>query len=538
MHERIAAEEMALQNSDLVICSSHHEKYKQYDPYGSADNDRIKIISPGVDLTRFSPDVELRDDMRAKIEQFFTDRDKPIILAITRPVKKKNIQAMVHAYGLSPELQEKANLCLILGTRDDITQLDMDTQEILTDVLLTIDKYDLYGKVAYPKTHKRADIPGIYSYAYKKRGIFVNVAYTEPFGLTALEAAASGLPCVVTRKGGISEIISTVANGLIVPPDDPELIGSCCLELINNDPLWDSFSANGLRVESLFSWENHVENYIKILDTKLEKMADDKILFKNETDQIAPLLDRVSKCDVFLVTEIDDILIGDKESMKEVRDILNSNKNIFFCVATGRSVESAKSVLHEHGFDTPDVLIVNVGSEIYYNGNEKPDLTYSENISTNWKKDKLKKILDGFKFLNPQDECNQSKHKLSFNFNSEHFPNGEEEDFSYILKSIRSELNKTGSSFTITFSHNQYLDVLPTVACKGNAVRYLALQIKKTIEDFVIFSADSSLLNGGGKGIVPKNFEDEIEYLPPTSRISEYSYARSIVEYLRNNRLV
>lgn len=34
------------------------------------------------------------------------------------------------------------------------------------------------------------------------RGVFVNIALQEPFGLTVIEAAAHGVPTVATKNGG------------------------------------------------------------------------------------------------------------------------------------------------------------------------------------------------------------------------------------------------------------------------------------------------------------------------------------------------
>lgn len=77
-------------------------------------------------------------------------------------------------------------------------------------VLKLIDQYDLYGSVAYPKAHKQSDISDIYLLARETRGVFVNIALQEPFGLTLIEAAVHGAPIVATKHGGPVDIISTL----------------------------------------------------------------------------------------------------------------------------------------------------------------------------------------------------------------------------------------------------------------------------------------------------------------------------------------
>jgi sucrose-phosphate synthase len=104
---------------------------------------------------------------------------------------------------------------LILGNRDDIDDMAGGGGTVLTTVLKLIDRYDLYGQVAYPKHHKQTDVPHIYRLAAKTKvhfllhefdmfldqkitefdmfdsgnsqGVFINPALVEPFGLTIIE---------------------------------------------------------------------------------------------------------------------------------------------------------------------------------------------------------------------------------------------------------------------------------------------------------------------------------------------------------------
>ena len=81
---------------------------------------------------------------------------------------------------------------LIMGNRDDIDEMSGGNAAVMTSVLKLIDKYDLYGQVAYPKHHKQADVPEIYRLAAKTKGVFINPALVEPFGLTLIEVIRKG----------------------------------------------------------------------------------------------------------------------------------------------------------------------------------------------------------------------------------------------------------------------------------------------------------------------------------------------------------
>lgn len=58
---------------------------------------------------------------------------------------------------------------LILGNRDDIDDMSSSSSAVLTTVIKLIDKYNLYGQVAYPKHHKQPEVPDIYRLAAKTK---------------------------------------------------------------------------------------------------------------------------------------------------------------------------------------------------------------------------------------------------------------------------------------------------------------------------------------------------------------------------------
>jgi sucrose-phosphate synthase len=208
MSRRIEAEERVLRRADLIIASTLQEIDEQYDMYDSETRKRMVVIPPGVDLGRFRPPRRgERFEVAQLIERFLERPKKQMILAVQRPDERKNLESLIRAYGESEELQELANLVLLIGTRDDIGEVPKGQRKVLQQMLHLIDRYDLYGSVAYPKHHTSEDVAKIYRLAAARRGVFVNPALTEPFGLTLIEAAASGLPIVATNDGGPQEIV-------------------------------------------------------------------------------------------------------------------------------------------------------------------------------------------------------------------------------------------------------------------------------------------------------------------------------------------
>ncbi|PON95157.1 Sucrose phosphate synthase [Trema orientale] len=302
---RIEAEELALDAAEMVVTSTRQEIDEQWGLYDGFDlklerklrvrrrrgvsclgryMPRMVVIPPGMDFTNLTTTTDITEtdtaDLKSLIDsdraqtktnlppiwseimRFFTNPHKPIILALSRPDPKKNVTTLLKAYGECQALRELANLTLILGNRDDIEEMSNSSSVVLTTVLKLIDRYDLYGQVAYPKHHKQSDVPEIYRLAAKTKGVFINPALVEPFGLTIIEAAAYGLPVAATKNGGPVDILKALNNGVLVDPHDQKAIEDALLKLVGDKNLWLECRKNGLKNIHRFSWTEHCRNYL------------------------------------------------------------------------------------------------------------------------------------------------------------------------------------------------------------------------------------------------------------------------------------
>ena len=271
---RIKAEEEALKYTNLVVTSTKQESLCQYSQYNSFNNKKSTVIAPGVDHNKFhhihsTTEISEIDNMMLP---FLKDLRKPPLLAISRAVRRKNIPSLIEAYGRSEKLKRRANLVLVLGCRDNISKLDPQQSDVFHKIFEMIDKYNLYGKVAYPKKHTSLNIPSIYRWAACRGGVFVNPALIEPFGLTLLEASSCGLPIIATDDGGPKEIHSKCKNGILVDVTDINKLKIALEKGISNNSQWKLWSTNGIEgVHRHFSWNTHVRNYLSILTSQDQK---------------------------------------------------------------------------------------------------------------------------------------------------------------------------------------------------------------------------------------------------------------------------
>ncbi len=500
MAQRIEAEELTLSTAERVITSTNQEIEEQYGLYDYYQPEQMHVIAPGTDLTRFHPPNgrEPQSEIAEEINRFLKVPEKPMILALSRPDTRKNIATLITAYGEDPKLQEIANLVIVAGNRDDIHDLDSGAQEVLTDILMQIDQYDLYGKVSYPKHHNADDVPVIYRLATITGGVFVNPALTEPFGLTLIEAAASGLPIVATEDGGPVDIIKNCNNGLLINPLDSEDIAAKIKEILQDWELWQIRSTQGLRgVREYYCWEAHAGYYLEMVRPIINKSSA-PIIRENTQRRSMLYHDRA------IFTDLDQNLLGNPDSLPElIRVIRDNRKCVAFGIATGRRMDSALKVMKKHGIPEPDVLITSGGTEIHYAPKLNPDSTWTRHIEKQWTPQVVKRLLKEIPGLVPQPKSEQSRFKLSYYIDPEKAPSIDE---------ITKLMHQEDQSVNAIFSFGQFLDLMPIRASKGLALRYVATNWGIPLDHILVAGgsgADEDMMRGNTLAVVVGNRHNE-----------------------------
>jgi glycosyltransferase involved in cell wall biosynthesis len=92
---------------------------------------------------------------------------------------------------------------------------------------------------------------------YGAADVFALVSLYEGFGLTALEAMACGIPCLVSQAGGIPEAVGEAA--LQVDPTDEAAIEAGLARLLSDEALRATLRKKGLRRAGEFPWEKTAE---------------------------------------------------------------------------------------------------------------------------------------------------------------------------------------------------------------------------------------------------------------------------------------
>ena len=540
MAQRIDAEELALAHAALVVTSTPQERQQQYARYGRFQPDLARVIAPGVDSGQFfPPQPGLEDDaaIDALMAPFLRDAAKPPVLAICRADHRKNIPALVEVFGRSDHLRQHHNLVLVLGCRDDPRQLEKQQREVFQQVFELVDRFDLYGQIAYPKQHQRAQIPAIYRWACRRGGVFVNPALTEPFGLTLLEAAACGLPVVATDDGGPRDILGRCANGLLVDVSDLDALQKGIEDALADPQRWRRWRDNGIEAVSRhFSWDAHATHYLGAVQAALPAALPLEV--PRRADQ--PPLPAPGR---LLVLDLDASLARPSaEGLAELRRRLQGDPELAcgalaLAVVSGRGFKAARLRYAELHLPQPRLWITQAGTDIHYTQGEAvwADPGWQRHIAAGWDRAGVEaamaELAPRLRLQEPQD---QGPYKVSYLLT---------EPDQGLLPLVRQTLRSHRLLARPHLIQHWFLDVLPLMASKTEALRHVALRWQMPLGSVLVEASqqgDGELLRGLLLGVVPQDHDPALERLRSHRRIffASRTQAWGLLEGLDHHRFL
>jgi len=105
--------------------------------------------------------------------------------------------------------------------------------------------------------------------------ILLHPASMEGLGVSLLQAAASEVPLIGARAGGIPEIVQDGINGYLIPHDDSAAIVTAVLSLIGDPDKRRRFGREGRRIaESFFSIDAMVDGYKRVYSNIISEKSD------------------------------------------------------------------------------------------------------------------------------------------------------------------------------------------------------------------------------------------------------------------------
>jgi sucrose synthase len=303
---QFTADLLAMNTADFIITSTYQEiagtktTVGQYESHSSFTlpglyrvvhgidvyDPKFNIVSPGADMSIYFPYYEKERRLTAlhsSIEELLfdpeqnevhignlSDRSKPIIFTMARLDRVKNVTGLVECYAKNEKLRELANLVLVAGYNDVKKSNDREEVAEIEKMHELIKKYNLDGQLRWLSSQTNRTCNGeLYRYIADKRGIFVQPALYEAFGLTVVEAMTCGLPTFATCHGGPLEIIEDGISGFHVDPYHPDQMAAVMLDFFQrcneNPTVWENISTAAVRrIEERYTWKIYSERLMTL----------------------------------------------------------------------------------------------------------------------------------------------------------------------------------------------------------------------------------------------------------------------------------
>jgi sucrose-phosphate synthase len=187
---------------------------------------------------------------------------------------------LVKAYAQTPELQQIANLVIIVRGMEDPLHEHANAQAeestILDEIVRLSTIHNLWGKISAFSLDGQDELAAGYRYLALHGSVFTLTALYEPFGLAPLEAIVAGLPGVVTKNGGPSESLYDAQSGreygVLIDPADPQDISRGLLLVLSEPKKWHYYHDSGIqRVHDHYTWRQTAQGYLAELENILAR---------------------------------------------------------------------------------------------------------------------------------------------------------------------------------------------------------------------------------------------------------------------------
>jgi mannosylfructose-phosphate synthase len=251
---RIMEERRLYGDCQLVIATTppqHSLLANDYD----VPTDKLRMLPPGYDDQRYYP----MSEASRKIVRERLGFKGQVILAIGRLARNKGYDLLIDAFPLVAQRHPEAVLHLAVGGQD----LNARELHLLQDLRARAEASGYADRIQFGSFISEKDMPDY----YRACDLFVLCSRYEPFGMTAIEAMASGAPTVVTVHGGLYRSLSFGRHALFADPFDREDLGITIAKVFRHPRLRSRLARMGAhKVRSLFTWTGVAQQLLALAE--------------------------------------------------------------------------------------------------------------------------------------------------------------------------------------------------------------------------------------------------------------------------------
>jgi len=221
-----------------------------YELLGRSDlAQRVQVVPLGTEPAQFRPGID-----PTTIREQYGLTGGPWILTVARLEWHKGIDTVIQALpavraahptaryvvaGMGPRQPQLEQLAARLGLGDAVKFLGFVPDDALPALYNAVDLY-----VGASRYHE---------------------LLVEGFGISLVEASASGIAVVGGRSGGVPDAVRDGETGILVDPEQPAAVAAGISRLLADEPLRRRMGAAGRRaVETYYNWGRVAEDFIRI----------------------------------------------------------------------------------------------------------------------------------------------------------------------------------------------------------------------------------------------------------------------------------
>ncbi len=252
--ERIKNERYIYHSCDLVIATTPIQTDIIEESYDLPPK-RIEMIPPGYDDNRFFPVGESsRQAVRTQI-----GFQGPAVFVVSRLAHNKGLDLLTKAFALVQQRMEEAQLILAIGHENR----NETEEEIYQEILSIARDNGIEDRISFTGFIPDEELPDY----YRAADLFVLSSRYEPFGMTAVEAMASGTPTVITIHGGLNRVLDYGIQSIAADPLDTEELGIAMYQALRYPQLRSRLSERGARrARSRFTWTGIAQQMLKAVE--------------------------------------------------------------------------------------------------------------------------------------------------------------------------------------------------------------------------------------------------------------------------------
>ncbi len=259
---RSIGEAQVVEAADRLVANTADEAEQLVTLYG-ADPARVRVVSPGVDLDRFTP-----GDRGAARGRVGLPGEAVVLMFVGRiqPLKAPDVLVRAAAEMLmaDPSLRDRLVVAVVGGPSGS----GLAHPEHLEELARSLGVRDV---VRFHPPVSQRELPDY----YRAADVVVVPSYNESFGLVAIEAQACGTPVAASHVGGLPTAVADGRSGVLVTGHDPREWGRVLAELVADPELRHRLGAGAVAHASGFGWGATAEAMMAVYGEALASHHDE-----------------------------------------------------------------------------------------------------------------------------------------------------------------------------------------------------------------------------------------------------------------------